>query len=96
MQYTGAYMSILLQGVLPLSEETSLGGDALIHDTWLIRDTCEMSYLRAALHTVYLKCSLVTGSVSVGLRPCIPVEGVSLILGNGVPSTDYYRKSCAF
>ena len=34
------------------------------------------------LHGVYLKCDLVTGPVIVGIRPSLPVQGVSLILGN--------------
>lgn len=41
-----------------------------------------MFYLRAPLHIVYLKCGLVTGFVPVGLHPCIPAEGVSLMLDN--------------
>ena len=59
---TRASKSILLQGVLPLSRASFLGGDALILGF-------EMSCLRAPLHMVYLKCGLVTGLVQVGLVP---------------------------
>lgn len=69
MQDTGASKSVLLQGVLPLSNESFPGGDALIRG-------CEMSYLRAPLRT--------TGFVSVGLHPYLHVKGVSLILGNNL------------
>ncbi|XP_061573350.1 polyadenylate-binding protein-interacting protein 2B-like, partial [Cololabis saira] len=41
-----------------------------------------MQYLEAPLHTIYLKSDLVTGFVTVGVRPCFPIEGVSFILGN--------------
>ena len=34
------------------------------------------------LHTVYLKSDLISGAVVVGLRHTLPIEGVSLILGN--------------
>ena len=34
------------------------------------------------MHTIYLKSDLVSGAVVVGLCPTLPIEGVSLILGN--------------
>ena len=41
-----------------------------------------MNSLRAPLHSVFLRSPLVTGFVQVGTRECLPVGGVSLILGN--------------
>jgi len=34
------------------------------------------------LHRVHLKCNLVEGRVTVGIRHSLPVRSVSLILGN--------------
>ena len=34
------------------------------------------------MHTIYLNSDLVSREVVVGLRPTLPMEGVSLILGN--------------
>ena len=34
------------------------------------------------LHNIYLKCDLVVGPVTVGIRPSLSVRCVSLILGN--------------
>ena len=42
----------------------------------------ELGTFRVPLHKVHLKCGLVTGAVVVGVRPSLPVQGVSLILGN--------------
>lgn len=36
----------------------------------------------APVHNVHLKCSLLSGDVTVAVRPELPVEGVDLILGN--------------
>ena len=42
----------------------------------------ELGTFRVPLLKVHLKCGLVTGAVLVGVRPSLPVQGVSLILGN--------------
>ena len=34
------------------------------------------------LHVVYLSSELITGTVTVGTRPTLPIKGISLILGN--------------
>ena len=72
---TGASQSLLLQGILPLSEKTSSGTSALLQGV-------ELGFINVPLHCVYLKSDLVTGPVTIGIRPELPVEGVSLILGN--------------
>jgi len=72
---TGASQTLLLDGVLPLSEKTSTGASVLIQGV-------ELGFIGVPLHVVYLKSDLVSGSVTVGVRPTVPVEGVSLLLGN--------------
>ena len=42
----------------------------------------ELETFHVPLHKVHLKCGLVTGPVVVGVRPSLPVQGVSLVLGN--------------
>ncbi|VDI53539.1 Hypothetical predicted protein [Mytilus galloprovincialis] len=60
---TGASQSLLLEGVLPLSEKTSVGASVLLQGVELVRFD-------------------ITGPVIVGVRPNLPVEGVTLLLGN--------------
>ena len=42
----------------------------------------ECGSLTVPLHNIVLSSSLVSGSVSVGLRSSLPFEGVHLLLGN--------------
>ena len=42
----------------------------------------ELSAVTVPLHTVYLHSDLITGPVVVGIRPTLPVKGVSFVLGN--------------
>ena len=42
----------------------------------------ELGVVNAPLHFVYLNSNLVNGALTVGIRPTIPVEGISLTLGN--------------
>ncbi|CAC5364330.1 unnamed protein product [Mytilus coruscus] len=72
---TGASQSLLLEGVLPLSEETSVGASVLLQGE-------ELGCIDVPLHRIYLKSDLITGPVLVDVRPNLPVEGVSLLLGN--------------
>ncbi|CAC5410428.1 unnamed protein product [Mytilus coruscus] len=72
---TGASQSLLLESVLPLSEETSVGASVLLQGV-------ELGCIDVPLHRIYLKSDLITGPVVVGVRPNLPVEGVSLLLGN--------------
>ena len=72
---TAAAQSLLVEGVLPLSEETSTGKNALVRG-------CGLTWFEAPLHVVYLQSGLVTGPVAVAIRPELPVEGVDMILGN--------------
>ncbi|KAJ8050209.1 hypothetical protein HOLleu_03318 [Holothuria leucospilota] len=72
---TGATQSLLLDGVLPLSDSTSTGANVLLQGV-------ECGFISVPLHKINLKSDLVSGSVIVGARPTLPVKGVSLLLGN--------------
>ena len=34
------------------------------------------------LHTIFINSDIVTGMVTVGIRPTLPIKRISLILGN--------------
>ena len=72
---TGASQTILLEGVLPLSEKTFTGKSLLLQGV-------ECGVMDVPLHEVHLKSDLITGPVIVGVRPTLPIQGVSLLLGN--------------
>ena len=74
---TGASQSLLVEGVLPLSAETATGDHVLIHGV-------ELGYISVPMHKVFLQSDLVSGYVTVGFRPTLPVVGVSLLLGNDI------------
>ena len=67
---TGATQSLMLDSVLPLTENSFTGANVLISGV-------EMGVLE-----VNIKSSLINGKIVIGTRPSLPVEGVSLILGN--------------
>ena len=72
---TGAAQSLLLESVLSLSERTSTDRSVLLQGV-------ELGVIDVPLHRIYLKSDLITGPVIVGVRPTLPVQGVSLLLGN--------------
>ena len=72
---TGATQSLMLDSVLPLTENSFTGANVLI--SWV-----EMSILEVPVHEVNIKSSLINGNIVLGIRPSLPVEGISLILGN--------------
>ena len=41
-----------------------------------------MGVLEVPFHEVNIKSSLINGNIVIGMRPSLPVEGISLILGN--------------
>ena len=84
---TGANQSLLLEGTLPLSEQTSTGADVLIQGV-------EVEPISVPLHRVTLQCDLVTGTVTVGIRPSLPVLGVKLILGNDLAGGKVFADPC--
>ena len=72
---TGATQSLMLDSVLPLTENSFTGANVLISGV-------EMCVLEVPLHEVNIKSSLINGHIVIGMRPSLPVEGISLILGN--------------
>lgn len=72
---TGAAQSLVLDSVLPFSDSTALGSSVLLKGV-------EMGCEPAPLHSVHINSPLVTGQVVVALRPSLPFEGISVILGN--------------
>ena len=64
-----------MAATVPLSEETFTGVNVLIQGV-------EVEPISVPLHGVKLQSDLVSGVVTVGIRPSLPVKGVDLILGN--------------
>ena len=76
LRVTGATQSLMLDSVLPLTENSFTGANVLISGV-------EMGVLEVPLHEVNIKSgSLINGNIVIGMRPSLPVEGISLILGN--------------
>ena len=73
---TGALQSLLLAGTLPFSDKSSAGANVLI------KGVDSSNYTPVSLHNVYLSSNLVSGPVTLGVRPSLPFDGVHLLLGN--------------
>ena len=69
---TDATQSLMLDSIMPLS---FTGANVLISGV-------EMGVLKVPLHEVNIKSSLINGNIVIGMRSSLPVEGISLILGN--------------
>ena len=74
---TGATQFLMLDSVLPLTENSFTGANVLI-------SVVEMGVLDVPLNEVNIKSGLINGNIVIGMRPSFPVEGISLILGNDV------------
>ena len=74
---TGAAQSFLLASALSLSADSACGSSVLVQGI-------EMGFVSVPLHRVHLQCSLVAGVFRVGVRPSLPVKGVTFILGNDI------------
>ena len=72
---TGASQSLLLEGVVDLND--SFTGKSI-----LIKGVECRNFLTVPLHSIHLQSELYTGKAEVGVRPELPVRGVSFILGN--------------
>jgi len=72
---TASLQSLILEGVLPLSEDSSEHADVLLRGV-------ELGVSRAPLHKIHLQSDFVTGPVVVGVRSAFPMEGISMLLGN--------------
>ncbi len=65
----------MIECILPFSDKSSAGASVLIQGV-------ECGCISVPLHVVNLECNLVTGPVTVGIRPSLPIEGITFILGN--------------
>ncbi len=72
---TGSAQSLILESVLPFSSQSYTGTEVLIRGV-------ELGCVPVPLHTMYIKSNLISGPVKIGVRSHLPVEGVSMILGN--------------
>ena len=84
---TGASLSLLAEGVLPLSATSATGDHILINGV-------ELGFISVPLHKIFLKSDLVSGYVTVGIRPNLPVKGVSLLLGNDLAGDKVMADPC--
>lgn len=73
---TGSSESFILESILPFSAASSAEKNVLIRGIGL--------QTSVPLHRVHLKSELVEGEVTTGVRPSLPVNGVSVILGNNL------------
>ena len=65
---TGASQSLILAETIPLSEKSHSGKSVLIQGV-------ECGLVTVPFHQVNLKSDLVSGTVTVGARPSLPIEG---------------------
>lgn len=74
---TAAFDSFIQASVLPFSEDSHTGCFVPVVGMG-------MKALKVPLHKMMLYSDLFQGQITVGVRPALPVEGITLILGNGV------------
>lgn len=74
---TGAFDSFILASALPFSDDTYMGSFIPVLGM-------ELKVLRVPLHKMMLFCDLFQGEVAIGVRPALPVDGVTMILGNDI------------
>ena len=84
---TGASQSLLTEGVLAVTEQSATGETVLIHGV-------ELGFSCVPLHRVFLQSDFVSGPIIVGVRPTLPVEGVSLLLGNDLAGSKVMVDPC--
>ncbi|XP_072171900.1 uncharacterized protein [Diadema setosum] len=72
---TGAAQSLLVGDVSRLPADGSACASALIQGI-------EGSYISVPLYRIHLKSDLLTGVVTVGVVPGLPMDGVDLLMGN--------------
>ena len=64
-----------IRTTMPMSDTSATGYSVLVQGV-------EMGCMEVPLNNVELQSDLISGSVVVGVRPSLPVKGVSFILGN--------------
>ena len=67
---TGATQSLMLDSVLPLTENSFTGANVPILGV-------EIGVLEVPLHEVNIKSSLINGNIVIGMRLSLPLEGIS-------------------
>ena len=72
---TEATQSLVLDSVLSLTKNSLTGANVLM-------SVVEIGVEIDPLHEVNIKSSLINGNIVIVKRPLLPVEGISLILGN--------------
>lgn len=72
---TRAAQSVILDSALNFSDASSCGVSVLVRGM-------ELGCMKVPLHTVYLRSGLVSGRVELGVCSKLPVDGVTLLLGN--------------
>ncbi|XP_071962573.1 uncharacterized protein [Antedon mediterranea] len=72
---TGASQSLLLEGILPLSDRSSTWEDVLLQGI-------ELGYFNVPLHNIVIKSDFINGPVVVGVLKELPFMGVTFVLGN--------------
>ena len=74
---TGAVDSFVRKSVLPFSSDTDTGDVVLVRGMGMV-------VFSAPLHNFALVSGLVNGAVEMGVRTELPMDGVDIILGNGL------------
>ena len=74
---TGAFDSFILASTLPFSDDTYMGSFIPVLGMGL-------KILRVPLHKMMLFSDLFQGEVAVGVRPALPVAGITMILDNDI------------
>lgn len=74
---TVAAQSFSLEGVLPLSDTSATRDSVLVQGV-------ELGCIKVSFFIVELKSDLVSNPVVIGVRPNLPVKGVSFILGSNL------------
>ena len=72
---TGASQSLMLSSVLSFPDDCCVNTMALVQGI-------DGNYISVPLYRINLKSELVTGEVTVGVVPSLPIEGVTFLLGN--------------
>ncbi|VDI57685.1 Hypothetical predicted protein [Mytilus galloprovincialis] len=73
------YKPFMSDGFISIVDDTTLQPIKILRDTGASQS---LLLEDVPLHRIYLKSDLITGPVIVGVRPNLPVEGVTLLLGN--------------
>ena len=74
---TGASQSLVCADALPFSDDSFVNSEVFVKGV-------KGGAVRVPLHSIELSCDLASGPRVVGVLLTLPVEGVSLLLGNDI------------